>query len=42
MQKIITGNIVDIFNKQIFYGTVTVEEGKVTAIEKLPAINHQP
>ena len=42
MQKIITGNIVDIFNKQIFYGAVTVEEGKVTAIEKLPTINHQP
>ena len=41
MQKIITGNIIDVFNKQIFYGSVTVEEGKIAAIEKLPIINGQ-
>ncbi len=41
MPKIITGNIVDIFNKQIFYGAVTVEKGKIASIEKLPAINEQ-
>jgi adenine deaminase len=39
MLKVVTGNIVDIFNKQIFYGSVTVEEGKIAAIEKLPTIH---
>jgi adenine deaminase len=38
MPKVVTGNIVDIFNKQIFYGAVTVEEGKIAAIEKLSTI----
>ncbi|MGF2413595.1 adenine deaminase [Ferruginibacter sp.] len=37
----IQGNIVDIFNQQIFYGEVLVEEGKITAIHKLPAIKDQ-
>lgn len=37
----IQGNIVDIFNKQIFYGEITVENKKITAVEKLPTVNHQ-
>lgn len=32
----ISGNIVDIFNKEIFYGDVVVEDGKISAIEKRP------
>lgn len=35
----ITGNIVDIFRKEIFYGQVTAENGKITDIQKLPATN---
>src|ERR1700712_2692154 len=31
----IHGNIVDIFNKEIFYGTVTVEGEKITAMHRL-------
>ncbi len=38
----IQGNIVDIFNKQFFYGEITVAEGKITAIEQLPTSNYQP
>jgi adenine deaminase len=38
----IQGNIVDILNKKIFYGEVTVEAGKIIAINSLPIINHQP
>ncbi len=41
MPQIITGNIVDIFNKQIFYGAVTVEDGKIASIQKLPSSNYQ-
>jgi adenine deaminase len=37
MPQSITGNIVDIFNKQIFYGEVVFENGKITSIKKLPA-----
>ncbi len=37
----ITGNIVDIFNKEIFYGQVTAENGKITDIQKLPTTNYQ-
>ena len=39
---IIQGNIVDIFNRQIFYGEVTVTLGKITSIQNLPAASHQP
>jgi adenine deaminase len=28
----IQGNIVDIFNKEIYFGTVTVENGKILAM----------
>jgi len=31
----IQGNIVDIFNREIFYGEVVVEKGKIIAIQKL-------
>ena len=37
----IEGNIVDIFNKEIYYGTVTLAEGKIRSVSRLPAINHQ-
>ena len=37
----IQGNIVDIFNKDIYYGEVTVEDGKIMAIQKLPTVNCQ-
>lgn len=37
----ITGNIVDIFNKEIFYGQVTAENGKITDIQKLPTTNYK-
>ena len=30
----VKGNIVDIFNKEIFYGEVVVEDGKIAAIER--------
>jgi adenine deaminase len=39
MAQSITGNIVDIFNKEIFYGEVVVENGKIASIEKLPTVN---
>ncbi len=37
----IQGNIVDIFNKEIFYGEVTIVENKIFQLEKLPTINQQ-
>jgi adenine deaminase len=37
----IQGNIVDIFDQQIFYGEVVVESGRITDIQKLPTANHQ-
>jgi adenine deaminase len=42
MSQSITGNIVDIFNRQIFYGEVVFENGKVVSIEKLPTTNQKP
>ncbi len=36
MPQSITGNIIDIFNKQIFYGEVVFENGKITSIQELP------
>jgi adenine deaminase len=39
MAQSITGNIVDIFNKEIFYGEVVVENGKIASIKKLPTVN---
>ncbi|MGG9961490.1 adenine deaminase [Ferruginibacter sp. SUN106] len=38
----IQGNIVDIFQKKIFYGEITVAEGKISSIQNLPTINYQP
>ena len=35
----IQGNIVDVFNKDIYYGEVTVENGKIVTIQKLPTTN---
>lgn len=35
------GNIVDIFTKEIYYGTIEVSDGKVTAIRKLETTNLQ-
>ncbi len=37
----VEGNVVDIFNAAIFYGTVTVENGKIAAIKKLQVNNNQ-
>lgn len=37
MQFSVTGNIVAIFNKEIFYGEVTVEAGKIRSIHKIGA-----
>ena len=31
----ITGNIVDLFSKTVFYGSITVEKGIITAINQL-------
>ncbi len=36
----IQGNIVDIFNKEIYFGTVTVDNGKILSIE--PTTNNKP
>jgi len=36
----ITGNIVQVLEKEIFYGQVTVENGRITAIERLPEISN--
>ena len=38
----IPGNIVDIFNKEIYYGEVTVEKGKIVTIQKFPTTNQKP
>lgn len=38
----IKGNIADIFNKNIFYGEVTVENGKITAITQLARLSNEP
>jgi adenine deaminase len=35
----VQGNIVDIFNKEIFYGQVTVTNKKITNIQPLPILN---
>ena len=35
------GNIVDIFNKAIFPGEVTIENGKIALIQKLPNTNYK-
>ncbi len=37
----IEGNVVDIFNAAIFYGEVTVANGKITTVKKLRANNYQ-
>ena len=37
----LSGNIVDIFNKEIFPGTATIENGKIAAIQRLPTTNGQ-
>jgi adenine deaminase len=39
MPQSITGNIVDIFNNQIFYGQVVFENKKIAAIQKFPTNN---
>jgi adenine deaminase len=41
MAQSITGNIVDIFNKQIFYGKIIFENGRITSIQELPTANRQ-
>jgi adenine deaminase len=41
MAQIITGNIVDIFNRQIFYGEIKIEEGKIDSIRRLPTENNK-
>ena len=38
----ITGNIVDIFRKEIYYGEVTVNNNKIASLHKLPAAGTQP
>jgi len=37
----IQGNIVDIFNRQIFYGEVSITNGQIASIQKLPSTNPQ-
>ncbi len=37
----IQGNIVDLFNKKIYYGEVTVQDGKIVSLGGLPSVNHQ-
>lgn len=37
----ISGNIVDIFKKEIFYGEVVIENGKITSIQKLQTTNNK-
>ena len=37
----IQGNIVDIFNKEIFFGEVVAENGKIVSISRLPTTNYQ-
>ncbi len=38
----IEGNIVDIFNQDIFYGELTVENGKIASIQNRPTPNPKP
>jgi len=38
----IQGNIVDIFNRQIFYGEVSITNGQIASIQKLPTNNKLP
>jgi adenine deaminase len=38
----IQGQVVDIFNREIFYGEVSIENGKIIAIQKLPVDDGQP
>ncbi len=42
MAQSITGNIVDIFNRQIFHGAVVFENGKIVSIEMLSTTNQKP
>ena len=37
----VEGNIVDIFNKEIYYGELTVENKKISSIKRLPVPNHR-
>ncbi|MBS1510519.1 MAG: adenine deaminase [Bacteroidetes bacterium] len=37
----IEGYITDIFNKKIFYGSVTVSNGKITSIKEITAVDNQ-
>lgn len=37
----ITGNIVDLFSQTIFHGTVSVENGKITAVQQLESSQKQ-
>ena len=39
MTKKITGNIVDIFNKEIFYGAIIFENEQIASIARLPKEN---
>ena len=38
----VQGNIVDIPAKKIFYGEVTVENGKIVSLTEIKTINHKP
>ena len=38
----LTGNIVDIFNKEIYYGEVVVENGKIKELRRLVTDDRQP
>ena len=38
----IQGNIVDIFNKTIYFGEITAENGKIASVTKLPTTNNEP
>ena len=39
MTQIISGNIVDIFNRQIYFGEITVADGRIRTIEKREPAN---
>jgi adenine deaminase len=38
----IQGNIVDILGREIFWGEVTITDGKISSIKSLPTTNHKP
>ena len=38
----ISGNIVDILNKEIYYGEVTIEDGKILSLSRLPTPSSKP